>query len=369
MRKEEYLAIQEMKQKGMRVSQIAQLLGRDRKTISRWLESKPPEDHPSFSMPKLAPYKDYIYQRMNDGCLNSVTLLREIRHLGYQGESTLLREYMRPLRSQFNAGSNDTRTYREVLPGEEARVDWGEMTVKLQGIKTKLHVFVMTLEYSRMVYAEFIENQKLETLLSCQLRAMEYFGGITRQVIYENLRSISSGLDSQGRVIWDRRVIQFAEHYHFTIEFLGSGFKHGHGERGIRFLKHNFRLYDFNFMDLSEVNEKVQGWMNYIANQIQVNATAKNAMECLALEELQPINREFFKLTDYYSRKVSGHCLISYETNHYSVPSDFAGQEVYILEHNGAIHVFHGKQEIAVHQKAVGKHQIFRKEQHRKKTY
>ncbi|CQR58214.1 IS21 family transposase [Paenibacillus riograndensis] len=362
MRNEEYLTVQEMKQKGMSISRIAQLLGRDRKTIRRWLNGKPPDkQHHLPNLQKLDPYKDYIYQRMNEGCINAVMLLKEIRHKGYQGEATLLREYMRPLRSQIQAKGGNRR---EALPGEEARVDWGEITVNLHGIQTKLYLFVMTLEYSQIIYAEFMENQKLETLLNCQLHAMEYFGGVTRHVIYENLRSVSSGLDSQGRIVWNRRLIQFAGHYHFMMGFYGSRFNSSRGERGIRFVKRNFRVNEYTFTQLGEMNDKVWDWMDDMANKSVHEASAERLVDRLAREELQQINRDRFEIADHHFRKVSNDCLVSYQANHYSVPGHFAGQVVHILEQDGCIRVFHGTQEIAVHQKAFGKQQIFRQEEH-----
>lgn len=354
--------IQDMKLRGMSINQIAQTLGRDRKTIRRWLkEELSDKQHNLPNSHKLAPYKDYIYQRMNEGCLNAVILLEEIRHRGYQGEATMLREYMRPLRSEIQMKAIP---FIEALPGEEMRVDWGEITVSLQGIKTKLYLFVMTLGYSQMIYTEFMENQKLETLLNCQLHAMQYFGGTTRHVIYNNMRSVASGLDGQGDVVWNRRLVRFAEHYHFSMKFYGSRFNCNHGERGIRFVKRSFRLSEYTFAQLSEMNDKVWYWMDQVANRSVLEATDEKPVERWVREGLQQINADPFETTNHHFRKVSNDCLISYQTNQYSVPDRFAGMLVRVLEQNGCILVFHETQEIAVHQKASGKQQVFRKEEH-----
>lgn len=91
---------------------------------------------------------------MNEGCLNAVVLLEEIRERGYQGGPTIL-DFMQPLRPQVQA----LATVRfETPPGKQAQVDWEEVTVDWNGTKKKLHLFVMTLGFSRMVYVEFMEN-------------------------------------------------------------------------------------------------------------------------------------------------------------------------------------------------------------------
>ena len=69
----EFYMIHEMKKRGMNISQIAHELGRDRKTISKWLaESEPKSYQRRSSRPsKLEPFKSCVRQRMEEGCLSS----------------------------------------------------------------------------------------------------------------------------------------------------------------------------------------------------------------------------------------------------------------------------------------------------------
>ncbi|EEG78384.1 integrase, catalytic region [Dethiobacter alkaliphilus AHT 1] len=45
---------------------------------------------------KLEPYKTYIHERMNEGCVNAVVLHDEIVDKGYRSKLTILIEFMRP---------------------------------------------------------------------------------------------------------------------------------------------------------------------------------------------------------------------------------------------------------------------------------
>lgn len=97
---EEFFMIRDLKSKGMNVTQIAQVLDLDRKTVTKWLKRDQlpayRRDVPSVS--KLDPHKTYILQRMNEGCLNATVLLDEIKARGYLGKLTILREFIKPYR-------------------------------------------------------------------------------------------------------------------------------------------------------------------------------------------------------------------------------------------------------------------------------
>jgi transposase len=81
----EFYSIKDMRGKGMSITQIADSLGRDRKTIRKWLDKNEPLKY-QRSVTKtsiLDPYKPYIKARMEEGCLNAVVLFDEIKAHGY----------------------------------------------------------------------------------------------------------------------------------------------------------------------------------------------------------------------------------------------------------------------------------------------
>lgn len=85
----EHFMIQEMFQEGMNISQIANELGRDRKTIRSWLqesENKTYKRQPANKPCLLEPFKSYVKRRMEEGCLNAVVLFDEIKEQGYMGK-------------------------------------------------------------------------------------------------------------------------------------------------------------------------------------------------------------------------------------------------------------------------------------------
>ncbi|CCQ94917.1 transposase [[Clostridium] ultunense Esp] len=326
-------------------------LGRDRKTIRKWLKEGVPDGyHRQKKGPgKLEPFKDYIRERMNEGCLNAVVLLEEIRERGYQGGPTILRDFMQPLRPQVQA----LATVRfETPPGKQAQVDWGEVTVDWNGTKKKLHLFVMTLGFSRMVYVEFMENEKLTTLIGCHLRAMQYFGGITETVLYDNMKTVVTGVDEKGEVIWNERFARFAEHHGFILKRCRPYRPRTKGkvENGVKYVKQNFWPRIRTFTSLAELNRKARDWMETYANVRIHGTTHERPIDRFALEKLNDFNGIPFENADRHSRKVSSDCLVSFPSNLYSVPYSYVGQKVEVLdEQNGRILIFHGQRKIAEH--------------------
>ena len=56
--------------------------------------------------------------------------------------------------------------------------------------KDNLSAFVATMGYSRASYVEYVENEKIETLIACHLNAFNYFGGVVKEALYDNMRTV-----------------------------------------------------------------------------------------------------------------------------------------------------------------------------------
>ncbi|HAJ3957523.1 TPA: IS21 family transposase, partial [Escherichia coli] len=343
---------------GMYITDIANELGCDRKTVRKWLNKDELPVYKRKQRPsKLDPYKDYIRQRMDEGCFNAVVILDEIRKQGYTGGDTILRDFMKPLRPQMK----EKATVRfETLPGEQAQVDWGTVTVNWDGRQKQLHVFVMVLCYSRMIYVEFMEDEKLETLMGCHVRAMQYFGGITRKIVYDNMKTVVKERNHEGKVIWNERFAAFARHHGF-IPWACKPYSprtKGKVENGVKYVKMNFWPRVRTFESLHDLNIQARYWMDTVANVRVHGTTHEVPVERWRHENLQRFNLIPFETVERHKRRVSSDCQVSYESNRYSVPFQWVGQIVAVQDDkNGRIRIFAGDELIAEHTKASDRHQ------------
>ena len=115
LRKEDYAVIKALKKRGVYHTDIAIELGVHPKTVSRALKRDgPPAGKRQRRGSKLDPYKTQVDQLLADGVWNAVVILREIQAAGYNGGSTILREYIGPKRA-LRAGRATVRF--ETEPG------------------------------------------------------------------------------------------------------------------------------------------------------------------------------------------------------------------------------------------------------------
>lgn len=359
---EDFFMIRDLKCRGLTNTQIAKEMGVDRKTVSNWLKvqalptyKKRPEK-PS----KLDPYKQYILERMNEGCVNAMVLFDEISEKGYQGKLTILREFMKPYREKVLSKAS---IRFETPPGKQAQVDWGEFVVsRPDGKLKKLYAFIMILGYSRNYYVEFTEDSKFDTLIGCHERAFAYFGGVTESILYDNMKTVVAHSHKQGIEKWNQRFLRFAEHHNFTPVRHRPYMPRSKGkvERGVKYVRGNFWPRVKAFTDLVDLNERTMEWLETKCNVRLHQTTKRIPKEYLLDEKLNPANTEPFHSTEMISRKVMNDCMVSFDTNFYSVPHKYVGSRVGIRDlKNGTIEIYDetGKL-IDTHRKLTGKYQV-----------
>ena len=172
-----------------KVGTIATELGLHHETVTRALEldtRTPPLRRVVASI--VDPYKPLIQQTLEQyPRLRATRILAMLKDRGYEGSYHQVRRYVRTIRPM-----NRREAYHRLrtLPGEQGQVDWGNFG-KLQVGRARRHLscFVMVLSWSRAIYARFFWDQKLESFLAGHVAAFEAFGGVPRELLYDNLKS------------------------------------------------------------------------------------------------------------------------------------------------------------------------------------
>ncbi|MBR1385053.1 MAG: transposase, partial [Ruminococcus sp.] len=78
-------------------------------------------------------------------------------------------------------------------PGDVMQVDWAGGTIpyfdSVTGEEYKAYLFVAALPCSSYLYVEACTDMKQENWLMCHVHAYEYFGGVTRVLVPDNLKT------------------------------------------------------------------------------------------------------------------------------------------------------------------------------------
>jgi transposase len=363
--------IEELKQQGLSICGIATATGFDRKTVRKYLAR--PEQEPRYGpRPKrpsqLDAFRAYIDQRLAAGVWNAVVLLRELRAEGYGGCYSTVKEYLQPKREE--ARSAAVRRF-ETAPGRQAQVDWGHLgSWEMNGERRKLWGFTFTLGYSRMMMAEAALDQKLGTLLRMHEQAFEQLGGVPEEIVYDRMRTVWTGMDERGEIVWHPMFLDFARYWGFTPRLCAAyrAQTKGKVESGVKYVRRNFLcgLLGNTPSSLEDLNGQMKAWVWTVANQRIHGTTHEQPVTRWELERKRlrsMANRPPYPYADDELRRVARDAYVAWQGSRYSVPWQYAGKEVWVHERAGRIEVDYGAERIAVHERA-GRHRVVTHSEH-----
>jgi transposase len=192
---QQWRAIQDRRAAGMSVSGIARELDLDRKTVRTALKRTAwaPYQREASAPTLLHEHRGWLIERAPQVHYSARILHQELtRERGFRGCYETVKLAVRPLRSEAALAALTQRRF-ETGPGEQAQCDWGQVKVPLSGVRRCLHVFVMTLGYSRRGFAMGFEGERMPDLLAAHEAAFAYFGGRCEQLLYDRMRTVVLG--------------------------------------------------------------------------------------------------------------------------------------------------------------------------------
>lgn len=357
--------IKTLYQKGYNKTQIGRMLGIDRKTVRKVLKDdvNPKENgqgiQDSVWPSMLDEYREYIEIQLSKEL--SITRIHQDlqKEFGVECGYTTLRDYVAKLRR------NTPHAYMVLhsLPGEEVQVDFGYIgTLKVNGSPRKAWVFVMSLSYSRYMYAAITLDQSVQTFIRCHTEAFHYFGGVPQTVKIDNLKAAIVETDFYEPTV-QRTYAAFAQHYGFLPNpcRVYTPTDKGKVESNVKYVKDNcFKGRDF--AQLQEAQRFLSEWLSDTANRRKHGTTGKQPEKVFLeteREKLAPLPAQDFIFSKSGSATVRTDCHIVHEGNFYSVPYAYIGMDVDVIEVNHLLKIYYAGKEIALHslcENAKGEH-------------
>ena len=238
-------------------------------------------------------------------------------------------------------------------PGECAQVDWGSFgSVPVGQTSRRLSFFVIVLCYSRMMYVEFTVSQTMEHFLACHQHAFEFFGGIPKKVMVDNLKSAVLTRVLGEAPVFNPKYLDFATHCGFTIALcnVGKGNEKGRVENGVGYVKKNF-LAGLELPDFSALNPAARQWLDTVANVRLHSETREKPVQAWHTERpyLSSLPMHPFDIATVAQVRASRQFRITLETNRCSVPAHYAGQALTLKTYPDRLCLYHGDTLIARH--------------------
>ncbi len=98
--------------------------------------------------------------------------------------------------------------------GEGGQFDWGEMPTRprIAGIERRVYALIASLPFSGAQTAHFSFDMTLESFLEGHVRVFDWLGGVPRECVYDNLRSVVARRDSRQVVRGNQRSLHLRGH-------------------------------------------------------------------------------------------------------------------------------------------------------------
>lgn len=243
-------------------------------------------------------------------------------------------------------------------PGDVMQVDWAGTTIKYQDSVTseeyKAYIFAAVLPCSCYAYVEACDDMKATNWLLCHVHAYNYFGGVTRLLIPDNLKT---GVVKNTRydTILNRSYEEMAEYYSTAI--VPARVRHPQdksiAEGTVKFATTWIiaALRNRRFFSLDEVKKAVTEKLEEI-NHLTFKKREGCRSTAYSDEEyafMRPLPLTPFEPAVWSTAKVPLDYLISDGKNKYSVPFDLLGEQVDIRLTKTAVEVYYHSARVASH--------------------
>jgi transposase len=326
-----------------------------RRTIKKALALETPplkEDRPARSI--LDPFHDSIDALVEKyPHLSAVRVLEELHKLGYRGEVSLVRRYLRQIRPI--AG----RLYHELEhpPGRDLQVDWGDCgTIAVGDTTRRLSVFVAVLCHSRMSFIKFTLSQTKEAFYRAIVEALEFFGGTPARIIFDNLKAaVLAGYGRSARL--HPEFAALCGHYRMEPIACDRADPESKGsvEAAVRYVKRNALAGRQEALATFEDYQRLAvSWRDTVANVRLHATTAERPVDRFANERarLRPLPPTPFDTDEVRSVVVTSYARVQFDTNRYSMPPEYFRKPVVLRADDSILRVFAGGKEIARHRRS-----------------
>ncbi len=363
-----YYTVKTLLDKGKSLREISRILGISRKTVTKLRDktkTDPIEIPKQNRSKKLDGFEDIILEFLKKGFTAKIihNILQEKYSLKI-GYSTLAEHISKLKPKEVYIPVNKD-------PGEEAQVDFGYFgKFEKDGKKVKVWVFSMILSYSRYAYYEVVTNQRTDTFIRCHINAFEYFRGVPQTVLIDNLKAAVLNANFYEPIL-QQNYSQFLSHYKSAplTARVRRGQDKGKVESGIKYVKNSFlKTVQVLHSDFYKMKNKLESWNNNICNK-RLHGTTRLIPEKVFCDEekniLITLPQKRFEIYKIEHRKVKSNAHISFELNYYSVPFEYARQEITAKSNGKILKIYKDLKLLCVHQISESEGKYITKEDHK----
>ncbi len=242
--------------------------------------------------------------------------------------------------------------------GEKAFVDYAGVTVPYYDASEKqmkkAQIFVGVLGLSNYTYVKAVPSQKKPDFIRCLREMLEFFGGVPKAIVVDNLKSCVLKADRYDPDL-NPTMELFSAHYNTTLWPTAprSPTHKAKVETGVQIVERFFlaRFRHRQFQGLSEIQEEISKLLPELNKKIMKSCGQSrfNLFEAYEKPALGALPIEGFHYTFVEKKRVGHDYHVEHEKVYYSVPSHLSNQLVSLRSGERSLSIFHQNRCVAVH--------------------
>jgi len=275
----------------------------------------------------------------------------------FTGSYSSIRSAVGELKAEF-AISSKCMVPLAYDPGEAIQVDWGEATIYLDGLKTKVYIFCGRLCFSCDIFVQVYKAQNQESFLEAQQLMFDYFGGVPKRVIFDNAKvAVKEGFGLYAKP--QDKYLAFSAHYAFLPEFCNpaKGNEKGLVENLVGYSRRNFFVPVPRTSSLQALNDSLLKSCLKYREDHKIDSKAETVKQLYAVEKkfLHDIPKYRYDTSKTAITDVDDFSTVKYDKNNYSVPVKYLHKEVTVKGYGNDINIMHRTKVIATYSRLYGR--------------
>lgn len=291
------------------------------------------------------------------GWRSYASLVSPLRKYGYSQYCALFAEHVR---------THDLTAVLKHAPGRTMFIDWAGDTIPLvdavTGEVTKAYLFVTVLPFSGYLWCQAFTDMKMPSWLAAHVGAFEFYAGVPQILVPDNALTATRRKErgDAARFVTDRYQ-QLADHYGTSVlpAKVRSPREKAAVESGVNVV--NLRVIGYLaeevWTNLADLNTAISERVHEINHQIR-RVDGSTRYERFREEEaglLGPLPTDVFEEVEWREAKVQRNSHVTYDSQHYSVPHQHAGQLLRVRVTSSRVTVFDGQDIVAEHARLHGR--------------
>jgi transposase len=247
----------------------------------------------------------------------------------------------------------------EQQPGDKMYVDFTGEHLSLvdtqTGEITQVEVFLSVLGYSGLTYVKAVASQRKEDFLSCLTDALDYYGGVPKVLVPDNLKS---AVDKASKYEPDINLdlLDMCNHYGMAVMPTRSRKPRDKAwvERMVNIVYSRIfaPLRNSIFTNIDDLNQAIADLLDIHNNQpFQKRETSRWSLFDEEKPLLQPLPQEHYQLKTYQKAKAMKNCHVQLhaDRHYYSIPHKYIGQTSKIVYTNTHVSIYCAGERVAYH--------------------